>query len=133
MNKEEKKETEEETKDKPAEETKKPEPPKPPPPEKKPELPPINLTKTQMKLYMSKMVDIEAMKRQNDGIINSLGNEVKRNLVETFAEELGIDLTAKKYEFDRETLTFIDYNILRERARMQQGMPQSLIPNRKIR
>ena len=99
--------------------------------EKKPELPPINLTKTQMKLYTGKVVEIEAMKRQNEGIINSLGNEVKRNLVETFAEELGIDLTTKKYEFDRETLTFIDYNILRERARMQQGMPTMRIPNRK--
>lgn len=114
----------EETKDKPAEEEKKHT-------GKKPELPPINLTKTQLKLYTSKMVDIEAMKRQNEGIINSLGNEVKRNLVETFAEELGIDLTAKKYEFDRETLTFIDYNILRERARMQQGMPTMRIPSGK--
>jgi len=121
----------EETKDKPTEETKKPESPKPPQPEKKPELPPINLTKTQMKLYTGKMVDIEAMKRQNEGIINSLGNEVKRYLVEAFAEELGIDLTAKKYEFDRETLTFVDYNILRERARMQQGIPQMRIPSGK--
>jgi len=129
MNDKEKKETEE-NKGEATEETKS-ESPKPPQPEKKPELPPINLTKTQMKLYTSKMVDIEAMKRQNESIINSLGNEVKRNLVETFAEELGIDLTAKKYEFNRETLTFVDYNILRERARMQQGMPTMRIPNRK--
>lgn len=128
MEDKEKKETEE--KDKPSEETK-PESPNPSE-KKKPEIPPINLTKTQMKLYTSKMVEIEAMKRQNDGIINSLGNEVKRNLVETFAEELGIDLTAKKYEFDNQTLTFIDYNILRERARMQQGMPTMRIPSGKL-
>jgi len=122
------KKIEEETKDKPTEETK---PESPNPSEKKPELPPINLTKTQMKLYTGKVVEIEAMKRQNEGIINSLGNEVKRYLVEAFAEELGIDLTAKKYEFDRETLTFVDYNILRERARMQQGIPQMRIPSGK--
>jgi len=127
MNDKEKKETEE-TKDKPTDLKDKA---KPPQSEKKPELPPINLTKTQIKLYTGKMVEIEAMKRQNEGIINSLGNEVKRNLVETFAEELGIDLTAKKYEFDNQTLTFIDYNILRERARMQQGIPTMRIPSGK--
>lgn len=121
----------EEKKDQPTEETKKPDPPELPKPKKPPELPPIQLTKTQTKLYTSKMVEHEAMKQQVAGVINQLGNEVRRGLVETFAEELDIDLTARKYEFDRETLTFIDFNILRERARMQQGMPRMTIPNRK--
>lgn len=100
---------------------------------KKPELPPIPLTKSQLKLYRSKMIEHEAMKSQVAGVINQLGNEVRRGLVEGFAEENGIDLMAKKYEFDRETLQFVDFNVLRERLRMQQGMPQSLIPSSRRR
>ena len=125
------KEKEEEKKDQPTEETKKPDPPEPPKPKKKPELPPIKLTKSQTKLYTTKMVEHEAMKNQVAGVINQLGNEIRRGLAESFAEELGIDLSARKYEFDRETLTFIDFNILRERARMQQGMPRMQIPGHK--
>ena len=121
--------------EKPAEKEKSPDIPdalkgKEKPPEK-PELPPIKLLPSQEKLYKKSMIDHQAMQEQAAGIVKSIAIENQRFLVEGFASELGIDLMEKKYEFDRETLTFIDYNILRQRAQARSGMPQMRIPGGK--
>jgi len=94
-------------------------------------LPPINLTKLEQKLYASKITEHNAMGNQVQGIVNQLNNllnqlatENRRLMVESFAENHDIDLTAKKYEFDMETVSFIDFRIVRERLRQQMGNPQ---------
>lgn len=105
-------------------------PPEAKEPEEKesPILKPIKLTKTQQKLYISRSLDIEAMREQINGIINNLGGEIRRNLVEGFADELGLsDALGIKYGFDRETMSFVDINELRKK----QGQPRPLIPGRR--
>ena len=121
-------------------------PPEPPEPPKEPKEPteleelglveadmlePINLTKLEQKLYASKVTEHNAMNTQFQGIVNQINNilnqvtnENRRLIVESFAENHDIDLTAKKYEFDMETLSFIDYRIVRERMRQQMGNPR---------
>lgn len=89
-----------------------------------PKLEPIKLTKSQRRLYISRVGDIEAMKNQSVAIINDLGSDIKRTLVETFAEELGIDLSERKYGFDPQSQNFIDLNELKARA----GQPRMRIP-----
>ena len=103
---------------------------KPPKPEKPKELPPINLTKNQLKIYRMKMVEHESMRAQQNSIFDQVTNENKRALVEDFAEELGINLMERKYEFDRQTLTFRDFNVLKEQAQQQQ-MQQIRFPSGK--
>jgi len=92
---------------------------------KKPEfLEPIPLTKLEVKLYGSKVNEHISMGNQINNILNQLANENRRALQEEFAENHDIDLTEKKYEFDAETQSFIDYKIIRERVRQQMGNPQ---------
>ena len=125
-------------------ETEKPEPPKEPTELEKlglveaDMLDPINLTKLEQKLYASKITEHNAMNTQFQGIVNQINNilnqvtnENRRLIVESFAENHDIDLTEKKYEFDMETLAFIDYRIIRERIRLQQGNPRLTIPGRR--
>lgn len=81
-----------------------------------PKVDPIKLTKSQRRLYINQVTDIEAMKNQSVAIIDNLGSEIKRSLVETFAEELGIDLSERKYGFDPQSQSFIDLNEIRKRA-----------------
>lgn len=96
--------------------------------EKVPEVEPVKLTKTQRRLYINRVSDIEAMKSQSVAIIDNLGSEIKRTLVETFAEELGIDLSERKYGFDPQSQSFIDLNKLKART----GQPRMAIPRRKF-
>jgi len=126
-----------------AKESEIPEPPKPPEEPKEPTeleklglkeedmLEPINLTMLEQKFYASKMTEHSAMGNQIqekvneiNNILNQLANENRRLYVESFAENHDIDLTAKKYEFDMETLSFIDYRIVRERVRQQMKDPR---------
>lgn len=98
-------------------------PPKPPEPEKEkkpPILPPVELTKSQRRLWISKFGEIEAMKQQAVNIVETLGMEIRRNLVEVFAEELGVEVGKGKRGFDRETMSFMDANELMKK----QGQPR---------
>ena len=108
------------------------EPIKLPEPPKEPEyLPPIPFTKLEVKLYTSKVAVHIAMGNQVNNILNTLANENRRALQEVIAENHDIDLTERKYEFDAETLAFIDYKIIRERVRTQMGNPALTIPGRR--
>lgn len=89
-----------------------------------PKVDPIKFTKSQRRLYINQVTDIEAMKNQSVAIIDNLGSEIKRTLVETFAEELGIDLSERKYGFDPQSQSFIDLNEIRKRA----GQPRMRFP-----
>ncbi len=80
-----------------------------------PKVEPIKLTKSQLRLYRYWADEIMAIKIQTSNAIDMVGSELKKMLVETFADELNIDLSERKYGFDPQSQSFIDLNELRAR------------------